>query len=363
MRMEYDAVVLTGASGAIGAYVLESLQSASYPKIFAVFSRPASVRRFIEKVGSSPRVTPIVADLRSDECLQVLREALSGRGRTAFIHAAADVSWTKSKAAISDLNVDGARRIATLASEGDARNALIMFSTAYAHRSNGIFLNPYEESKLCAENTVLETFADRLRIGILRPTLVVGASETGRITRFNGVYPLVRVIAFGELPCIVGDPDYAVDLIPVDWVADEALALLSRVDHEPGPIMVTLSAGDERVLLKDLVKLIRERIDHQFGQWGLPAPPPLSIIKRRQFDFLLRAAPSWNLEERFEQVRRISDLMAGYLNHVDDNTRIDCQNASRKAPRLGDYLPQTIDFWLNDHRERLAKAPTPSWAE
>lgn len=360
--MNYDAVVLTGASGAIGSRVLESLQSANFRRRFAIFSRQASLQRFIQKSGPVTGITPVVADLRSDDCLPILREALADCGRTAFIHAAADVSWTKSMAAISDLNVDGACRIATLAAEGDAGNSLMMFSTAYAHRSNGVLLNPYEESKLHAERAVLEQFGDRLRLGILRPTLVVGASATGRINRYNGVYPLVRVIAYGELPCIVGDPDYGVDLIPVDWVADEALALLGRVDRESAPVVATLSAGDQRVPLKDLVKVIRERVEIQFAQWGVAAPPPISIIKKRQFKFLLRAAPSWDLEERFEQVRRISDLMAGYIDHGDDGTHVAGNNTVRTCPRLDEYLPHTIDFWLNDNRERLMKSRSPSWA-
>jgi nucleoside-diphosphate-sugar epimerase len=360
--MNYDAVVLTGASGAIGSCMLEGLQSGDCRRRFAVFSRETSLQRFMERTGSAAGVTPIVADLRSDDCLPILRAALAGCGPTAFIHAAADVSWTKSMVAISDLNIEGARRIASLAIEGDTRNGLMMFSTAYAHRSNGVLLNSYEESKLRAERAVLEQFGDRLGFGILRPTLVVGASTTGRISRYNGVYPLVRVIAYGELPCIVGDPDYGVDLIPVDWVADEALALLRRLDREPSPVVATLSAGDQRVRLKGLVRMIRERVEIHFAQWDVPAPPPISIIKRRQFDFLMRAAPSWDLEERFEQVRRISDLMAGYLNHVDDATHFVCKNTVRPCPARDDYLPQAIDFWLNDNRERLMKSRSPSWA-
>jgi nucleoside-diphosphate-sugar epimerase len=359
----YDAVVLTGASGAIGRRVLEELQRLPLRQIFAVFSRRASLERFVAKSKLASNVTPLVADLRSDAALPVLRQALETCGPTAFVHAAADVSWTRSMSAISDLNVGGARRIAALAAEhGAGRNSLIMFSTAYAHRPTGVFLNAYEESKALAEKVVLDTFKGRVQIGVVRPSLVVGASMTGEIGRYNGLYPLVRVIAFGDLPCIVGDPEYAVDLIPVDWVANEVSALLERLEDAPDPIFVTLAAGDDSISLRDLVGLIRLRVERKFADWGAPVPPAVGVIRRRQFDFLLRAAPTWDLEQRFEQVSRISDLMSGYLGHTHEAARLTCENVSTSRPRRADYLPQSIDFWLSDNRDRLMKPRSPSWA-
>lgn len=355
--------MLTGATGAIGGRILESLARARCGKIVAVFSREASYARFVAQQPLADNVVPLVADLRSDACIPLLSAMLVGRGPATFIHAAADVSWTKSLAAIEALNIGGALRVAKLAaSHHPGQSRMVMFSTAYAHRQSGTLVNAYEQSKRLAEEAVLDSVGGRLKIGVIRPSLVVGATHTGCISRFNGLYPLVRVIALGELPCIVGDADYEIDLVPVDWVSDETLALANRLEGEPEPIFVTLAAEEQSIPLGRLVQLVQMHTAAWMAKAGMPAPQEVSIIRRRQFDFLMRAAPSWGLEERFIQINRIGDVMSGYLGHSSDNSPLRRGNVSRPPPSVDEYLPASIDFWLHKNRDRLLRERAASWA-
>jgi nucleoside-diphosphate-sugar epimerase len=365
MTPRYECVVLTGATGAIGSHLLERLEQSDCRSIVAVFSREASYARFVSvRRALSSKVVPVVADLRDDDSAAALASAIRGLGPALFIHAAADVSWTKSFATLRDLNVDGPVRVARVAAEhAPGKSALIMFSTAYAHRSTGALLNAYEETKRAAENAVLDAYGDRLKIGIVRPSLVVGETGTGRISRFNGLYPLVRVIAFRELPCIVGDPDYAVDLIPVDWVGDETIALANRLPDAGEPIVATLAAQDQAIALGALVSLVHERVNLRMAEWRQTPRPAVSIIKQRQFDFLMRAAPSWDLEERFEQITRISEIMAGYLGHSQERSALRRENTLFPFPDRSEYLSAAIDYWVDQHRARLVRERIPSWAQ
>src|SRR4029079_7866451 len=86
------------------------------------------------------------------------------------------------------------------------------------------FRNPYERSKFEAELALRSEGAD-LPLQILKPSLVVGDSPTGRTSSFNVLYGPLKAFARGGIRAIPARRDSPVDIVPVDYLADRAHAL------------------------------------------------------------------------------------------------------------------------------------------
>lgn len=363
MNPGINRIVITGTSGAIGSYLLRRFVGAG-AQIAAIFSRPESLTKLRLALPDLDwtSVTPLFADLCHDDQVAGLHDPIIDFAPDLFVHAAADVSWTKSSAQLGELNIGGAMRLADLAALACPGARFIMFSTAYAHRPDGIVLNDYELTKRTAEQSVCGAYAGRLRIGIIRPSLVIGDSATGWIGRFNGLYPLVRVMAFGEVPCLIGQRDYRVDLVPVDWIADDLEWLAGQIDQASEPVVTTTAAGSQSLRLDELLAVVANRIDIFCTRHGRPPPKEVSIITRRQFDFLMRASTSWDMEERFEHAKRVSEVMAGYLNHAEGAIDL-VATRPRAYPGGGvEVIGRAVDHWLDCHAERMASPRNVHWA-
>lgn len=364
MNLGARSIVLTGCTGAIGSHILRCLLDGPTECIYGIFSRPETYSKLKAAIPEIDwgRVNPIYADLRLDQCVAILEMDLAGVRPDIVIHAAADVSWTKSEGALEALNVGGAVRIATWAANANPGSKFIAFSTAYAHRPSGLFLNDYELTKHRAEAAVVGTLGSKLKIGIIRPSLVVGHSATGAIDRFNGFYPLVRVIALGEVPCIVGDRNFQVDLVPVDWVVEDLANVCEELDSVAGPLYVSSVAGSQSLQLHEVLEVITARLKAFHAERHLAPPPEISIVKRRQFEFLMNAARGWDLEQRFEHVKRVSEVMSGYLNHTENP--IVLQPSYIRAYPGGAYatIGRCIDFWLSSHTARVCTPRNIHWA-
>lgn len=84
------------------------------------------------------------------------------------------------------------------------------------------FRNHYEETKYLAEVSV-ERLKSSLPITIIRPSVVVGDSNTGETVKYDGIYYLIQylLIAPSILRFInVGNNDVTLNLVPVDFVVD-----------------------------------------------------------------------------------------------------------------------------------------------
>ena len=103
----------------------------------------------------------------------------------------------------------------------------------------GDFVNVYEESKWEAEQIWMD------KATILRPSIIIGHSETGRCTSFSGYYILFQ--AAHLLDRLMGDaegldrlnlnidipanPDGVTNVAPVDYVAKAAIRIMEKPEH------------------------------------------------------------------------------------------------------------------------------------
>ena len=101
------------------------------------------------------------------------------------------------------------------------------------------FRNTYERSKFEAE-LMVHGYMHHVPITVLRPSIVVGHSQSGATSAFNVIYWPLRVFADGMLRYAPASADLPVDLVPVDFVARGVLQAV--LEGEPGQTYA-LAAG------------------------------------------------------------------------------------------------------------------------
>jgi thioester reductase-like protein len=257
---ERRGVLLTGATGLLGQYLLHDLLSKAHP--VAVLVRDSRKGRAAERVARnvafwSERLrrklpTPVVlnGDLgRVDLGLTAADRHWLGRHCGAVIHSAADLSFRETPEGEPwRTNVEGTKSLLALCRDVGLAE-LHHISTAFVcgRRAGTIaeedldtgqsFHNPYEESKCRAERLVRET--PGIHATIYRPSVIVGDSRTGYTSSYNGLYRFLELAVrlasanptAGEsrLPLrlpLSGDEPW--DLVPVDWVSRAIVGLLAR---------------------------------------------------------------------------------------------------------------------------------------
>ncbi len=273
--------VFTGATGLVGsAIILELLRADPDARILAIV-RPGdegvalrlknTLRRAARLNGHhdaldrdiETRCEALAGDIHESRCGIDPPTSWSG---AEFWHCAAGL-WFQDRYRdeVMQTNVEGTRHALELAQALDVR-AFNFISTAYVAggRSGPIpaapiplsdvpeLNNHYERSKVIAEQSVRDS---GLRTRILRPSIVIGHSRTGGALTFNGLYGFLRgVFKFRRLMertqahlmdslevRMLADPDGTLDLVPIDFVAQDAVAL-SRADADPGIYHLTLPA-------------------------------------------------------------------------------------------------------------------------
>jgi nucleoside-diphosphate-sugar epimerase len=178
-------------------------------------------------------------------------------------------SLTADAALCDEVNVGGTRHALELASEARATGRLrklVHLSTAFVTgaRSGGVssedelpaapaHFNHYERSKYEAEALVRAATMAGLPATIVRPSMVVGDTATGWTRNFNVIYPLVRLLANGDVTSLPADAGARLHLAPIDYVVDVVVAALDadwsagRTFHATGlepPTVADLLACD-----------------------------------------------------------------------------------------------------------------------
>jgi thioester reductase-like protein len=233
------AVLLTGATGFVGREILSRFLERDSRHVFALV-RAENDDQATGRLPAHERLTAVAGDIEREKL--GLAGGSSERLRrevTTVLHCAASVSFGMPLEESRRVNVEGTRRMLDFARSCTRLERFSYVSTAYvAGEPGGLFRedelavgqsfrNPYERSKFEAELAVRTEGAD-LPLQILRPSIVVGDSGTGRTSSFNVLYGPLKAFARGAVPAIPGRRDAPVDIVPVDYVADRAHELATR---------------------------------------------------------------------------------------------------------------------------------------
>ena len=293
-RVGRRTVLLTGASGVVGAALLERLGDLDV----------------ICLVHRTPVIAPNVRTVRGD-----IRQQRFGLDEPAYrklagqvdavIHCAAVTDFNRTDGTLEDTNIAGTQQVIEFA---DAAGAVLYHvSTAFVHTTadgeRGRTAAGYAASKSAGEELVRASGVPHV---ILRPSVVIGDSDSGEIAAFQGLHHVAAGIFAGIVPMIPFDPSWPIDFLPCDVVAD-AIACVVEGGLTTGEFWI--SAGERALRLDESVAICVELARELGVDVDLPRFVPPEMFDRLIGPVFLDALP-----ERIRlSVTRMLEFFTTYL--------------------------------------------------
>jgi thioester reductase-like protein len=325
------AVLLTGATGFVGKEILDRFLERDR-RVFALVRADdddAAARR----LSSHPRLTAVAGDIEQPGLgLAPATAARLAEEVTNVVHCAASVSFDLSLEDSRRVNVDGTRHVLELARRCEQLERLSYVSTAYVAGEprrlfqedeldvGQRFRNPYERSKFEAERMLRKEGAG-LPLQVLRPSIVVGDSRTGRTSSFNVLYAPLKAFARGAIPAIPARRASPVDIVPVDYVADRTVEL---AEHGPD--------GTYHLVAGRNATTVGRLLDLACAQLGRRPPAVLPPTAYR------RLLHPW-LRRKYKGLRR----MEVYFPYFSMQVRFDDRRLG-PAPPVEGYFHRLLEF-------------------
>jgi thioester reductase-like protein len=286
-------MLLTGATGLLGRYLLRDLTLADIPLAVIVRSskRDSAVSRIEtamahwEKELGRALVRPVVLEGDITES----RLGLSDRevnwlaeNCSSIVHSAASLTFYAEEKTGEPYrsNIQGTRNVLELCRLANIRQCHYV-STAYVcgQRRGRVMeseldvgqepSNDYEKTKLQAENEVLASDVFD-QVTVYRPSIIVGDAKTGFTTSYHGFYTplrlahsLISAMSWEDLMTsnLMGELGVAgqetKNLVPVDWVSEAMAALICRPECHGKTYHLT---NPTAVIAKDMQQVILESL-------------------------------------------------------------------------------------------------------
>lgn len=355
-------ILVTGATGALGKGVMASLLETMPDTAFTVLTRRP------ERGATHPRVEKLYCDLLSEEWTR----PLSGRRAETFtgvLHMAADVRWNLPTQDALNMNAEVSARLAQWASARCPNLQRFCYvSTAYAEAPSYLkstpgffehegraFNNSYEYSKCMGEREIL---ARALPCVIVRPSLIVGDSQTGEIGSFNGLYTLLRLVAQGLLPIVAGNRRAYVDIVTLDTVI-EAIHLAFARRSEPAGRVIWAISGDNPPKVEDLLDVCMQGLNgfRRSRSAAIVEAPVIVAYEtfRRLYKpmFLQQASPIQKKMMEYIDVYTPYFSMTSVFRPAADHTVV-------RSPDWSSSLPKVVERWC-ELNEAVAVKPSRKW--
>ena len=345
-------VWLTGATGFLGSHFVfgRAEHNATFTCLVRGENRATAKERLLNALGAcsssycrpfnrelfEERVHVELGDLCQPRCAVPDHRVheLRANAPDEFWHFAASLNFEeRQRAKLLRENVEGTRNAIELAAAVGAK-LFVYVSTAYTagqppgrvdealHPPDGVFNNPYEETKCLAEHEVAQQCPRRgIDFRIVRPGIVVGVSSTLRPGGSDtGLYGLVRTIyqlrdsfdALDHSLTIEGEGDTPVPLIPVDDVVHDLVGLAAR-GFRGGPIYHV--TAEPSIDARGIIELIcRHTGVRRIDVGALEAQPrsPVEALMDRRTAFY-----GAYLRNRKEFVRSLPDGRAVTVEDID----------------------------------------------
>jgi len=197
-------ILLTGASGVIGSELTTHFSPDEI--LLGVYrAKPCGKYRHVKIDIQHPRLG------LTDQAYQHLLGTV-----TAIIHCAAITDTNVDDEILHRTNIKGTENIVNFTR--DAGAALHFISTAFCSKKYGgsVEDSSYLSSKREAEQLVAGSGVD---FTIIRPSIVIGHSLSGRTRHYQGFHLFLTSIVQGRLPFMPLDVEGVCDFLPVDFMA------------------------------------------------------------------------------------------------------------------------------------------------
>jgi thioester reductase-like protein len=322
-------VLVTGASGVVGTALVRRLCDLDVVCL----------------VHRSPVTAPHVRTVRGD-----IRMQRFGLGENAYarlveqvdavIHCAAVTDFNRTDGSLEATNVAGTQNVVDFAAAAGA--TLYHVSTAFVHTTSdgerGRTAAGYAASKSRSEELVRAAGVPHV---IFRPSVVIGAADTGEIAAFQGLHHVVAGIFAGVVPLIPFDPSWPIDFLPCDVVAD-AIACVVENGLTNGEFWIT--AGQQALRLDEGVGICVDLARELGVAVDLPRFVPPETFDRLIGPVFLEALP-----ERIRQsVTHMLEFFATYLRSGETKPSSLTALAAlgmRPLPDQRESLRTSLQYW------------------
>jgi len=277
------STLITGADGHVGKALARWLIANSGEELVLFVragdsgERAAKLARLGE-LAEAPRCRVVFGDLSSDEPFA----SVSSAGITDIIHAAAVTDFAVEKETARAVNVNGTARLVEFAGRCKSLRRFGLVSTLYTAglRTGEIrevalgdaagFANHYEWSKWQAERLLCDR--PDLPWQIYRVGTILAEDETGIVNQFNVVHNTLRLLYYGLLSVIPGDPGTRVYFVTSGFVA-RAIGQLFLGEEAHG-IYHVADSGNDAMTLGSITDLAYEAFlgDRQFARQRILKP-------------------------------------------------------------------------------------------
>jgi len=272
-----------------------------------------------------------------------------------IIHHMAQVSYLGAdKKLATQVNVNGAREAVEVASQCTSLKNLVYHSTAQVSGDRvGLVLENELDKGQSYRNAVEETMArgekivrakmGKLPISIVRPTVIVGDSQTGEVDRFDGPYFLILLIVTSPpdfpLP-LPGRGDTHLNLVPIDYVV-RAAKMIGRDPRAPGR---TFHIGDPAPLtVRRVFELVATAGGRRSPRGFIPANLTKALLRTPGLDRLAKSP------------RAFLDALATPVSYSFANTTELLADSDVRCPPFESYVEGIVEYVQHRLREKRAR--------
>src|SRR5215207_4536132 len=311
-----DGVVLvTGATGLLGADVVKRWTTCGAPRRLAVLVRDRTRWETLARhAGLAPGA---VVAIEGDIAIEGLGLAAGARAwlasrTTAMVHLAADTTFSRPLDQARRVNRDGTAHLLALAADCPHVERFAYVSTAFDDRS-------------------------------------------GAVTQRNAVHQALRLFHDGLAAMIPGLPDSVLDVVPTDYVSDAIARLALRGGIDGATVHLCAGAG---------AMPLGELLDECHARWAMDP-----VWRRRGIELPSQAdLETWELftqaveETGHPRLRRVTRALTHFLPQLALPKCFDTRVADAL---LGAGPPPVREYWghMLDHLQRTAWRGVPGLVE
>ncbi|MFD5930214.1 MULTISPECIES: NAD-dependent epimerase/dehydratase family protein [unclassified Streptomyces] len=329
-------VLVTGATGAVGAAVMRALTAAGH--------RPHGVSR---RGGAGPR----------QHVWQAGREApppaLRGPWDT-VVHCAADTRWNLPFEDAEQANVAPLRAVLDLTTP---KTHLVHLSSSFATGLAGDITSPspesyrnsYEWSKAATERLV---HAEREGADIVRFPVVMGARADGLLDRYSGFFWLPTSLCSGAVPAMVAEEKALLDIVSTDDVAEHVTRLVAG-GPPAGTRLSILGRGDRAQPVAEVFETVRAALNTWRAEHAVAPLERLPSMTPEQWNRFYLPFAEEHLDRA--QLLRVTAFRAyqGYLSVTEPF------EVTHRVPDTALVLHRSIRRWAQTHASAARRIPRP----